>query len=68
LIDKDKEIARLAKEKAQCEKEIATLRARLENTGFMAKAPEKVVEDIRAKHVLTIEKLAKIEESIRVMG
>ncbi|MEG2436496.1 MAG: hypothetical protein RSB47_09215, partial [Ruthenibacterium sp.] len=65
---KDKEIARLAKEKAQCEKEIDTLCARLANTGFMAKAPEKVVEEIRTKHALAIEKLAKIEESICVMG
>ena len=68
LIDKDKETARLAKEKAQCEKEIATISARLANTGFVAKAPEKVVEDLRAKHILTIEKLAKIEESMRTLG
>ncbi len=68
LIDREKEIARLAKEKAQCEKEIAMHAAKLANEGFMAKAPEKVVNEIREKHALVIDKLAKIEESIATLG
>ena len=65
LIDREKEQARLAKEKAQCEKEIASMAAKLSNEGFVNKAPAHIVEDMRQKHAAAAEKLAKIEESIR---
>ncbi|NCC08495.1 MAG: valine--tRNA ligase [Clostridia bacterium] len=68
LIDKEKETARLAKEKAQCEKDIAMLGSKLDNAGFMAKAPEKVVADIKEKHAAAVDKLAKIEQSIAALG
>ena len=60
--------ARLAKEKAQCEKEIASMAAKLSNEGFVNKAPAHIVEDMRQKHAAAAEKLAKIEESIRNLG
>lgn len=68
LVDKEKELARLAKEQAQCEKDIAMLKGKLENEGFMAKAPAKVVEDIRAKHAAATDKLEKIAQSLAALG
>ena len=68
LIDREKEQARLAKEKAQCEKEITSMAAKLSNEGFVNKAPAHIVEDMRQKHAAAAEKLAKIEESIRNLG
>ena len=68
LIDREKELARLNKEKAQCEKDLASLQAKLSNEGFVSKAPEKVVNDIRAKHAAAVDKLAKIEESLKALA
>lgn len=64
LVDREKELARLAKEKAACEKDIAMLSGKLSNEGFVAKAPANVVEAERAKLEKRREHLAKIEESI----
>lgn len=64
LVDREKELARLAKEKAACEKDIAMLSGKLSNEGFVAKAPASVVEAERAKLEKRREHLAKIEESI----
>ena len=47
LIDREKELARLQKEKAACEKEIASAAAKLANEGFVNKAPAAVVQKIR---------------------
>lgn len=68
LIDRDKELARLAKERANCEKEIASAAAKLANEGFVGKAPAQVVQKIRDTHAAAQEKLAKIEESIAALG
>ena len=68
LVDREKETARLAKEKAQCEKELAGLAAKLANENFTAKAPAAVVDGIREKHAAVTAKLAKVEESIRALG
>ena len=43
LIDREKELARLGKEKASAEKEIAQFSRQLENEGFVSKAPAQVV-------------------------
>ena len=59
LIDREKEQARLAKEKAQCEKEIASMAAKLSNEGFVNKAPAHIVEDMRQKHAAAAEKLTE---------
>ena len=40
LIDADKEKERIEKEKVQMQKEIARLEGKLNNQGFLAKAPE----------------------------
>ena len=49
LIDIEKELARLEKERARVEGEIKRAEGKLNNPGFMAKAPEKVVAEERAK-------------------
>ena len=68
LIDRDKEIARLNKEKAAAEKEKAMFTRQLSNPGFVNKAPANVVEETRQKLARTEEKLARIEESLTAMG
>jgi valyl-tRNA synthetase len=49
LIDVAKECARLRTELAALEKQLASLEARLENPGFVSRAPAQVVESERAK-------------------
>jgi len=49
LIDKDAELARLAKEIAKLQGEIKRLSGKLNNAGFVAKAPEAVVANERKK-------------------
>ena len=60
LVDFEKELARIAKEKANAEKQLAGIENKLSNQGFIAKAPEAVVngarEDAAKLHAL-IEKL-----------
>lgn len=68
LIDREKELARLEKEKAACQKDIDFLSGKLSNAGFVAKAPEKVIAMEREKLAKAEEKLARIEESIRNLG
>ena len=64
LVDREKELARLGREKAACEKDIAALSSKLDNPGFVAKAPAQVVDGERVKLAKARERLAKIEESI----
>ncbi|MDL2219544.1 valine--tRNA ligase [Ruminococcaceae bacterium OttesenSCG-928-O06] len=68
LVDRDMELARLAKELAAAEKELAGLAARLENKGFVEKAPPEVVQEIRTKLERAAEKQARIQESIDALG
>lgn len=64
LVDKEKEIARLTKEKESCQKDISIISGKLNNQGFLAKAPEKVVTGEKEKLEKAQLMLAKIEESI----
>ena len=64
LIDKDKELARLTKEKEFLEKELNLVRSKLSNKGFVDKAPEKLVLAEKEKEKSFLEKLAKVEESL----
>ena len=68
LLDIEKETARLNKERAACEKEIAAVSGRLSNEGFVAKAPAKVIESERQKLARATERLAKIDESLAALG
>ncbi len=49
LIDKEAELARLAKEISKLQNEIKRLNGKLNNAGFIAKAPESVVNNERKK-------------------
>ena len=68
LIDRDKELARLNKEKAKAEKELAMFANQLNNPKFVERAPAALVEDIRAKYAKSQDKLANIEQSIKALG
>ncbi|WP_101910808.1 valine--tRNA ligase [Marasmitruncus massiliensis] len=68
LIDYEKELARLNREKAAAEKDIAMLSGKLSNENFVSKAPAAVVEAEREKLAKHRERLAKIEESIAALG
>jgi len=67
LIDKEKETARLTKEKASCEKEIALLKGKLSNEKFVSRAPEAVVANEREKLKKAQALLQKVEESLRAL-
>ena len=64
LVDRDKEIARLTKEKKACEKDIAFFEGKLNNPGFVAKAPEKVINEQKEKLAKAKELLEKIESGL----
>lgn len=64
LVDKDKELARLNKEKEKVQKDIDFLSGKLNNQGFIAKAPEKLIEAEKAKLAKAEEKMQKINQSI----
>ena len=64
LVDKEKELARLEKERKAAQKDIDFLSGKLNNQGFLAKAPAQQVENERAKLAKAEEKMRKILESI----
>lgn len=68
LVDKEKELARLDREKAAVQKDIDFSSNKLNNRGFAAKAPAQQVEAEKAKLAKAREKMAKIEESIAALG
>ena len=68
LIDREKELARLNKEKAKAEKELAMFENQLNNPKFVERAPAALVEEIRNKHAKSQDKLANIEQSIKALG
>ena len=63
LIDFEKELARLEKEKANCLKQIAMFEDKLSNEAFVSRAPEKVVAEQREKLEKNRALLAQLEES-----
>ncbi|MDE6088217.1 MAG: valine--tRNA ligase, partial [Oscillospiraceae bacterium] len=65
LVDKQKELARLAKEKEKVQKDIDFLSKKLNNPGFLAKAPENLVETEQKKLAKAQEKMNKILQSIK---
>ena len=68
LVDKDKETARLNKELAAVEKDIQIISGKLNNAGFMAKAPQAVVDQEKAKLENANNKKAKILESLAALN
>ena len=64
LVDFDKELARLAKEQENLTKEIARAEGKLNNQGFIAKAPAALVEQEKAKLALNQQKLEQVTARI----
>ena len=64
LVDFDKEIARLQKEIDNLTKEIARAEGKLNNQGFVAKAPAALVEQEKAKLALNQQKLEQVEKRL----
>ena len=64
LVDIKKELERLEKEKAHLEKELERVDSKLNNAGFVAKAPPKLIEEEKAKKVKYTEMYEKLLERI----
>ena len=62
------EIERLRKEKTGIEGELAVVARKLANEDFLAKAREDVVQKTRGREEVLRSELAKIEESLRIIG
>ena len=67
LVDKEKELGRLETEKKKLEGEIKRVEGKLNNQGFVAKAPQKVIDEEREKGVKYKEMLEKVLKSIEDM-
>jgi valyl-tRNA synthetase len=65
LVDKDKEIERLTKELKSCQSEIARANGKLNNQGFVAKAPAALIEKEKEKLEKYIELKKGLEESLK---
>ena len=68
LVDKEAELLRLNKELAAAEKDLQFNEKKLNNQGFMAKAPEKVVAEVRANAAKFAEKIEMIKAAINALG
>ena len=67
LVDFEKELARIAKEKANAEKQLAAIENKLKNEGFLAKAPEAVVNGAKEEAEKLRALLAKLTDSETAM-
>ena len=66
--DLEAEVGRLRKEKGDIENELAVVDVKLSNQDFLAKAREDVVQRTREKRETLRTELAKIEESLKIIG
>ena len=67
LVDKEAELARLNKELATTKKMLAQSEGKLNNQGFISKAPTKVVETVKGQAAREREKIAMIEAAIEAL-
>lgn len=68
LVNKEEERKRLEKEKAAVEKDIEFLSKKLNNQGFLAKAPKEQVDKEREKLAKANDKLEKIMQSFKQLA
>ncbi|NLC67984.1 MAG: class I tRNA ligase family protein, partial [Clostridiaceae bacterium] len=68
LIDIDKEIERLKKEKIHLEKELERVNNKLSNQDFVTRAPEKIVQEERTKKATYQEMYDKVLERIKQLS
>jgi valyl-tRNA synthetase len=64
VIDFDKEISRLTKELDKNTKELLGVQKRLNNDSFLEKAPEQVIEKVKAQHAELEDKDVKLKENL----
>jgi valyl-tRNA synthetase len=64
-VDPAEERARIAKEVARVEGQIASFKAKLGNASFVERAPAKVVEQERARLAAAESTLAKLKQQLR---
>lgn len=67
LVDKAAETARLKKELAATEKLLAQSEGKLNNQGFISKAPEKVVETVKQQAAREREKIAQLKAALKAL-
>ena len=67
LVDFNAEFERLTKEKKKLEGEVARVKGKLSNQGFISKAPEKVINEEKAKQVKYEELLAGVIERLALV-
>jgi valyl-tRNA synthetase len=64
IIDFDKETQRLAKEITKLNAELIVLGRKLENKGFLSKAPADVIEKVKDKQSVLLEKQQKLQKNL----
>ena len=64
LVDIEKEVERLKKEEEKLIKEVERVEKKLSNEGFVSKAPEKVIEEEKAKMEKYKDMLEKVKEQL----
>ncbi len=68
LVDFEAERKRLMKEKETAEKKLAQINGKLNNPGFLAKAPQNVIDTQKADAEKLTEKIKMIDESLASLG
>ena len=68
LVDFEAERKRLNKEKETAEKKLAQINGKLNNPGFLAKAPQNVIEGQKADAEKLTEKIKMIDESLAALN
>ncbi len=68
LVDFEAERKRLMKEKEAAEKKLAQINGKLNNPGFLAKAPQNVIDGQKADAEKLTEKIKMIDESLESLG
>ena len=67
LVDKEEELKRLNRELAKTEKMLAQSEGKLNNQGFIGKAPASVVEKVKQQAAKEREKIAMIKAAIEAL-
>ena len=65
LFDAAKEVARLEKQRAKVEKELAGISARLDNPAFLSKAGAAVIDEARAAAADAGARLAEVDAKLQ---
>ena len=65
IIDFEKEVQRLEKRMTKTATELSPLSKKLGNEAFLSKAPQDVVDKVKQKHAVLMEKLNKLESTLK---